>query len=206
MKRSIFYCLILFLTFFACIPAFAEEDSELNQYIINPNEVIFNQSQYMIDVIDPQATTNTKGANYPGLRGANQLVIYTPNFGFRTNTNEFGTEAIVEGNTVTSLSGADSLIPAGGFVISGHGSAKKWINENLMVGAKVYINPETKTIDSYITSETFLFGAKERIKEVQNLMTLKEKLEKEIILLKFQNTYLDMLKLFVCMKNVEKIA
>ncbi len=171
MKRSIFYCLILFLTFFACIPAFAEEDSELNQYIINPNEVIFNQSQYMIDVIDPQATTNTKGANYPGLRGANQLVIYTPNFGFRTNTNEFGTEAIVEGNTVTSLSGADSLIPAGGFVISGHGSAKKWINENLMVGAKVYINPETKTIDSYITSETFLFGAKERIKEVQNLMT-----------------------------------
>ena len=83
-----------------------------SEYVPQKNEVIFNQSMYKIDVIDPQASTNTKGASYPGLRGANQLVIYTPSFGFRTNTNEFGTEAIVTGDTVTALSGADSLIPA----------------------------------------------------------------------------------------------
>ncbi len=80
---------------------------------------------FRIDVVDPVASTNWKGLNYPGLRGANQLVIYSPSFGMRTNTNEFGTEAIVVGDTVVSLSGADSLIPANGFVISGHGSAKK---------------------------------------------------------------------------------
>lgn len=134
------------------------------------HEVIFNQSIYKIDVIDPQAATNIKGANYPGLRGANQLVIYTPEFGYRTNTNEFGTEAIITGDTVTSLSGADSLIPVNGLVISGHGAAKKWINENVMVGSKIYIDKENNTITSYITSDTFLYGARERIKEVQDMM------------------------------------
>ncbi len=141
-----------------------------SEYVPQKNEVIFNQSMYKIDVIDPQASTNAKGASYPGLRGANQLVVYTPSFGFRTNTNEFGTEAIVTGDTVTALSGADSLIPANGVVISGHGQAKKWINENVMVGAKIYINPEKKIITSYITSDTFLYSARERIKEVQNMM------------------------------------
>ncbi len=141
-----------------------------SEYVPQKNEVIFNQSMYKIDVIDPQASTNARGASYPGLRGANQLVVYTPSFGFRTNTNEFGTEAIVTGDTVTALSGADSLIPANGVVISGHGQAKKWINENVMVGAKIYINPEKKIITSYITSDTFLYSARERIKEVQNMM------------------------------------
>ena len=139
-------------------------------YAPQNNEVIFNQSMFKIDVIDPQVNTNLKGINYPGLRGANQLVIYTPAFGFRTNTNEFGTEAIVTGDTVTSLSGADSLIPANGLVISGHGQAKKWINENIMVGAKISIDLDKKTITSYITSDTFLYTARERIKEVQNMM------------------------------------
>ena len=141
-----------------------------SEYVPQKNEVIFNQSMYKIDVVDPQASTNWKGINYPGLRGANQLVVYTPSFGFRTNTNEFGTEAIVTGDTVTALSGADSLIPANGVVISGHGQAKKWINENVMVGAKIYIDLDKKIITSYITSETFLYTARERIKEVQNMM------------------------------------
>ena len=139
-------------------------------YVPAENEVIFNQSTYYIDVIDPQASTNKAGANYPGLRGANQLVVYTPSFGYRTNTNEFGTEAVVTGDTVTSLSGADSLIPANGLVISGHGRAKKWINENIMVGSKIYIDLDRKIITSYITSDTFLYGARDKIKEVENMM------------------------------------
>jgi uncharacterized lipoprotein YddW (UPF0748 family) len=142
-----------------------------SEFIPYQNEALFNQSMFRIDVIDPVLSNNYKGMNYPGLRGANQLVIYTPNFGYRTGTNEFGTEAIVEGNTVTSLSGADSLIPANGFVISGHGSAKKWINENIMVGSKIYIDTNNKIITSYITSDTFLYCARERIREVQNMMS-----------------------------------
>lgn len=134
------------------------------------NEIVFNESTYPIDVIDPVAATNAKGANYPGLRGANQLVIYSPSYGYKTNTNEYGTEAVISGDTVTALSGADSLIPADGVVISGHGTAKIWINENIMVGAKIYVDVENKTVTSYITSDTFLYAAQQRVNEVQDML------------------------------------
>lgn len=166
-KIRVFFIFILIL--FCIKPVFAQTVFE--QYIPQKNEIIFNQSIFKVDAIDPQAGTNTIGANYPGLRGANQLIVYTPSFGFRTNTNEFGTEAVITGNTVSSLSGADSLIPQNGYVISGHGRAKKWINENVMVGSKIYIDYENKTITSYITSDTFLYGARERVKEVKDMLT-----------------------------------
>lgn len=162
------FWLIIISIFMLCAQAFAQ--NVYAPYVPQTNEVIFNQSMYKIDVVDPKVSTNAKGINYPGLRGSNQLVVYTPAFGYRTNTNEFGTEAIIIGDTVTSLSGADSLIPANGIVISGHGLAKKWINENIMIGAKIYIDLEKKVITSYITSDTFLYTARERIKEVQNML------------------------------------
>ena len=151
-----------------CGDVFAQD--VYSPYVLNRNEVLFNQSMFRIDVIDPVVSTNLKGANYPGLRGANQLLIYTPSFGYRTGTNEFGTEAIVVGDTVVSISGADSLIPANGFVISGHGQAKKWINENIMIGSKISLDLEKNIITSYVTSDTFLYSAKERIKEVQDML------------------------------------
>ena len=133
-------------------------------------EIIFNQTMHKVSVIDPTSENNPRSARFPGLRGTNQLVVYTPEFGRRTNTNEFGTEALVVNGIVTQLSGANTLIPANGVVISGHGEAKHWINENLIVGAKVYIDPVNKTITSYITSDTFLFSAKLKLVEVQNIM------------------------------------
>lgn len=167
MFKKLLSLLVVFIIF--CSTVFAQD--AYSPYVPAQNEVIFNQSMFRIDVVDPVASTNWKGLNYPGLRGANQLVIYSPSFGMRTNTNEFGTEAIVVGDTVVSLSGADSLIPANGFVISGHGSAKKWINENIMVGSKISLDLEKNIITSYVTSDTFLYTAKEKIKEVQNMMS-----------------------------------
>lgn len=168
MKRTLLLILVVILAFFN---GQALAQNAFVDYSLAQNEVLFNQSMFKIDVVDPMVSTNLNGVNYPGLRGANQLVVYTPRFGYRTGTNEFGTEAIVEGNIVVSLSGADSLIPANGFVISGHGAAKKWINENVMVGSKIYIDLENKIITSYVTSDTFLFSARERIREVQNMMS-----------------------------------
>jgi uncharacterized lipoprotein YddW (UPF0748 family) len=168
MKRILF----LFITF--VIMSFINTASAGNIYEpYEPavNEIVFSESSFPISAIDPVASTNASGANYPGLRGANQLVIYSPAFGERTNTNEFGTEAIVSGDTVASLSGADSIIPEDGIVMSGHGRAKKWINEHIMVGAKIYIDAENKVITSYITSDTFLYAAQERIKEVQDMLS-----------------------------------
>ncbi len=147
-------------------PSFAEDFN----FFSDDEEIIFSQKVYPLNAIDPNMASNTIGSFYPGLRGANQMIVYTSAFGFRTNTNEFGSEAIVSKNITTSLSGADSLIPRDGFVVSGHGSAKKWINENVILGSKVYVNPTDKTLTVYITSDSFLYGAQQKIKEANEIV------------------------------------
>ena len=81
---------------------------------IAQEEIIYKESSKIFDLIDPIRQTGIS-SYYPGLRGSNQLVVYTPVYGVRTGTNEFGTEAIIENNMVVSLNGADSVIPKNGF-------------------------------------------------------------------------------------------
>lgn len=135
-----------------------------------PAEHIYQKSSYFVDIIDPHVGDPGVNSVYPGLRGANQLVIYTPGFGIRTNTNEFGAEAMVVNNTVVRLTGADSIIPKDGFIISGHGRAKNWIQQNIILGSKIYFNPENNQITSLITPDTYIFEANEKIKETAQVM------------------------------------
>lgn len=135
-----------------------------------PFEGILSQSSFKISAIDPKAGVNFTGSFYPGGRGANQLVVYTPKNGERTGTNEFGAEAIVVNGTVVQISGADSIIPKTGFVISGHGRAKTWMNENLTVGSKIYVDYQNMILTSYLTNDSFIFATKEKIKEIDSVM------------------------------------
>ena len=154
--------------------SFPADDNEASTPQINAfqplnlgkNEVIFKQASTKVDVIDP----SNAASYFPGGRGANKLVIYTPNYGIHTGTNEFGTEAIVEENTVTSLSGADSTIPSNGLVISGHGIAKNWINQNITVGSKVYVDVFNNKITVYTTSDSYTYEATAKIKEAKSMM------------------------------------
>ena len=139
-------------------------------YQLSKNETMFSQSSRSISTVDPSIHNNATGTYFPGVRGANQLVIYTPEYGEKTNTNEYGTEAIVEGNTVKSISGADSYIPKNGFVISGHGTAQNWINKNITVGTKVYVDLQNLMLYTYLTSESYLFEAEEKIKEANEMV------------------------------------
>lgn len=142
------------------------EISAFSPYSINQNEVIFKKSSTKVKAIDPSFNASI----FPGGRGVDELIIYTPNFGIHTGTNEFGTEAIVENNTVTALSGADSTIPKNGIVISGHGTAKNWISKNISVGSKIYVDIFNKTITAYTTSESYMFEAREKIKEAKSMI------------------------------------
>lgn len=154
--------------------SFPADDNEASTPQINAfqplnlgkNEVIFKQASTKVDVIDP----SNAASYFPGGRGANKLVIYTPNYGIHTGTNEFGTEAIVGENTVTSLSGADSTIPSNGLVISGHGIAKNWINQNITVGSKVYVDVFNNKITVYTTSDSYTYEARAKIKEAKSMM------------------------------------
>ncbi len=135
------------------------------------DELIYKSSIFRINSIDPGVGGNSLTNGFPGGRGANQLVIYTPEFGKRTTgTNEFGMEAIVVNGYVTSLSGADSLIPKNGFVISGHGSAKEWINKNISIGSKIVVDKYSMTITSFLTPDSYVFEAEAKIKEVYSIM------------------------------------
>lgn len=139
-------------------------------YQPSKGEVVFSYTKNLINAIDPTALTNRTGSYLPGARGINQLVIYTPNYGTRTNTNEFGAEAVVEGNTVTELSGADSFIPKDGLVISGHGKAKTWMNSAIKVGTKIYIDKTSNHIYTYTTSESYIFESEKKISEAEQML------------------------------------
>ena len=165
MIRKTVICLGILLTNLACYSADLYSPVEFS-----PNEAVFEESKRIINVIDPTVASNAAGISFPGGRGANQLVIYTPKFGDRTNTNEFGTEAIVQGNIVTMLSGANSFIPQDGVVISGHGVAKAWINQNINVGTKIFIDNTNNYLHVYTTSESYMYEANEKINETKSMI------------------------------------
>lgn len=133
-------------------------------------EIIFNEGSVRINATNPTVYSNKSGSYFPGARGANQLVVYTAGYASRTGTNEFGTEAVVDGNIVTELSGADSVIPQNGIVISGHGTAKNWITQNIKIGTKVYIDSASNTLKAYTTSESYLFEAGKKIDEAKSMV------------------------------------
>lgn len=98
-----------------------------------------------IAVFAKTVTATISGINTA--RGEGQLIIYTPDYGATTTTNDWGIEATVGAdNKVLSVGGNNSAIPAGGFVVSGHdsdvaeGKMKTWVTENIAVGDYVYYN------------------------------------------------------------------
>ena len=138
------------------------------------NDRVFSESSIRISAIYPYDSPQN---SYPGYRGVNQLVIYERGFGQTTGTNEYGKEAVVVNGIVTALTGANSTIPqVGGFVISGHGSAKKWISDNLKIGTKVDILD--RTLRAYTTIDSYRYCAKVKIEEVQSIMKASRHQEK----------------------------
>lgn len=89
--------------------------------------------KHKINKIDPKETSP-----YPGGRGAEELVIYTPAYGKpKTGTNEWGSEAVVINDVVVKQNKQNTEIPANGYVVSGHNQTGIWISSNLQPGVRV---------------------------------------------------------------------
>jgi peptidoglycan/xylan/chitin deacetylase (PgdA/CDA1 family) len=90
------------------------------------------------------ATRAVSGTDVP--RTTDALVVYTSASGGTSPANQWGAEASVSGGVVTALldrqsTGASGAsIPAGGYVLSGHGSARYWLLANAPVGASVTLS------------------------------------------------------------------
>lgn len=136
---------------------------------IGPNGII-KQSTRNLNTVFPSKIEINKLNDFPGSRGPGQLVVYKPSWGERTGTNEFGQEAIVVDDVVQKISGANSPIPKDGYVISGHGEAKTWINTNVKVGTKIRISNDESKITAYTTVESYRFQARAKIAEVEEIM------------------------------------
>lgn len=66
------------------------------------------------------------GINRPRKEG--EIIIYTPEYGWKTKTNSSGVELVIEDNMVVGLSDGNSPIPRNGYVISFHGWTRNYAN------------------------------------------------------------------------------
>ncbi|MFB7652982.1 MULTISPECIES: glycoside hydrolase family 10 protein [unclassified Streptomyces] len=116
-----------------------------------------------VDAVDPTPATNPGGLDsngdcFPGCRGADQLLAYTPAYGRpTTGTNQYGSEVVVVQGRVTSVGGNNSAIPSDGLVLSGHGTAAQWLGDNAVVGARVTL--EGKRLTTEVDALTHVIAA-----------------------------------------------
>lgn len=106
------------------------------------------------------ATDPAPPFQFPGGRGADQLIVYTPAFSQpTTGTNQYGIEAVATregtGYRVTTVGGNNSAVPADGIVISGHGTAQSWILANVGPGALLTVNGQVLTSTTDATSQIY---------------------------------------------------
>lgn len=178
--------LILLALFFGglCTAAFAQAQPSANIPYAALKDEISSKHQLLsfttrrISAKYPSEVINKAGENFPGHRGPGQLVVYYPGFNYTTGTNEYGTEAVVEDGVVVKLTGADSIIPKNGFVVSGHGSSKTWIKQNLKIGTKVII--DGNNIIAYLIPDSYIYEAKSKIEEAEQfLYNAKNQIQKQ---------------------------
>lgn len=119
------------------------------------DEPVEKQEVKQANAVDPTPETNPDGAPFDGLRGPDQLIVYTPSFGESTKTNVYGYEITVEDGYVTKLGGGNSTIPKNGFVVSGHGVNSSFLSANSIIGAKVDVTDDIVTITQDVESYAY---------------------------------------------------
>lgn len=116
----------------------------------DPTTVKIGTATFPLAAVNPTATSNPLGADYPGYRGPNQLVEYKTPVTV-TVTNQYGCEVQVNSsNVVTAVNDRQvtgdttgTSVPSGGYVLSGHGTARSWLLTNAVVSATVELTAET---------------------------------------------------------------
>lgn len=137
--------------------------------IVEPVEKVYEN---LLDDINPTDESNPDGAPFPGNRGANQLLLYTTEFGSNTGTNPYGYEITVTDGVVTKVGGGDSAIPANGFVVSGHGVGAEFLKK-AEIGMKV-VYENNGSIKLIRDASTFIFKSEQALNEAKQSIALAE--------------------------------
>lgn len=112
-------------------------------------------------------TCTGKIDGYNVVRKTDYLVVY--NKGENTGTNKWGTEVAVDSNGIVicdPIYGEGKMaIPNGGYVISGHGVASKWVLNNIKKGNKITIKDDVIKIEKVPTDiYDFKIGDRAKLK------------------------------------------
>ncbi|MFE4570000.1 beta-N-acetylglucosaminidase domain-containing protein [Paenibacillus chitinolyticus] len=107
---------------------------------------VLAQDTVDIEVAEPRTgSRRIDGENRE--RGESELIRYTPVYGSRTGTNEWGYEVTVVNGRIIREGDNNSVIPADGYVLSLHsGQDREWLKSMTIVGAKVDIRDGRVTI------------------------------------------------------------
>ncbi|MFA6693335.1 MAG: hypothetical protein WCS44_00670 [Bacillota bacterium] len=116
-------------------------DLTIKAYAMSHQQKEGTHIRYGADLGSKQAFSGVNAS-----RGADQLILYTA--GVTTGTNPWGKEALIgpDGKVLKNAANVDAVVPAGHYVISGHGAMATWVTENLTVGSTVDVvfgNPKT---------------------------------------------------------------
>jgi uncharacterized lipoprotein YddW (UPF0748 family) len=131
-----------------------------------------------VDVVNPNPLSNPRGLTYPGYRASNQLLMYNTGYGYpSTGTNEFGYEVTVVKNRVVDAEGADSAIPAEGYVLSGHGKQRNWLIKNAPLGATLNWDAKTQTLTSTVDYSSYRFMVEQALARLKALNLANNNLE-----------------------------
>lgn len=104
-------------------------------------------------------------------RETDNLIIFTPKYGTTTGTNDYGAEAVltpVDGSialgksvkmkvTGTPTTTGSTTIPAGGYILSGHGTAKEFVM-SLVDGEEITVNATLSLNNNSIVATQVLGG------------------------------------------------
>ncbi|MCG9597094.1 family 10 glycosylhydrolase [Vibrio sp. Isolate25] len=96
-------------------------------------------------------------------RDTDELIVYDPDFGDSTQTNEYGYEVTVEDGIVTHLGGADSDIPEHGLVLSGHGEGATFLTDYAVIGTKVELDEANKVMTLRTDLDSYRYQAQHAI-------------------------------------------
>ncbi|WP_052702821.1 glycoside hydrolase family 10 protein [Paenibacillus beijingensis] len=128
-----------------------------NSLIYSAGKITYDAFNPKVKEDNPAGWDDAAGGPFPGFRGADQLIVYDRNYGTHTGTNPWGFEAVVnDKGFIISNGGNDSLIPEGGYVLSGHGVKNEWLTKNALVGAKVRFDHANKQVLIIFTPESYL--------------------------------------------------
>lgn len=145
--------------------------------ILPDGTIIMDQIDYRGSITLPDGrTVAITGVNHE--RGFNDLILYNNYYDSMTNTNQFGSDYILNNGKVIGIAHGNAAIPPGGVVLSAHGTMET-VLAGLKVGDKVKI---TETLGEIWDKTSYVIGAGPRLLKNSNvfLTSTEEKFPSDI--------------------------